>query len=402
MKHITTPKLAASVLTAVTLTMVGTSAVDAQRSASPAEHEDDHDHGEKSIGYEEAAWADAQLIAKANGYRTSDALRFVEDSRVFAEVTFQMSEKHRDSFATAVYSEDPGDPALIRFSGGVPKGVAEQVRDLGFEVKLDGSAKYSAVEMQGQMTKVHDSLLDAGFDQVVVAANTDQTLEATAYAKGEAKPPRLPRSVKVTVSKEPIAEDHHSRGGGNILNSTNGRICTSGFSVEKNGVHGISTSGHCTTMDKFQEPDTGILYETDNEDSHYGFWGDFQWQSSPTHIDPAEYFARTNEIRDVNTISNWLPVNTPTCSFGQTTQVRNCDEVYNNSLTATFSGPTHYFLMANDNNFSAPGDSGGPISWSTEADGLNKGSITLGGARRQVWVRGSLMPIAIGATIRTK
>ena len=62
----------------------------------------------------------------------------------------------------------------------------------------------------------------------------------------------------------------------------------------------------------------------------------------------------------------------------------------------------HWFLMANDNNFSAGGDSGGPISFGTEADGLNKGSMTLGGARRQVWVRGSLMPIAIGATIRTK
>jgi hypothetical protein len=366
---------------------------------------DGEDHNESklvSLGYKESAYSDARLIAKANRLEVGTALRFAEGSRVFADFASTISGKY-PSFAIAVYAENPGEASVLKFKGTVPEAVKRQVAELGMKIRLVGGAKYDAAGMEAFNGKIHNLLLDAGWSQVVTSATPAQTIEATVYSKGgEAKLPKLPISVKVSVSNEPIAEDHHTRGGGNVLNSTGFRICTSGFSVIKDGVTGISTSGHCDTMDQFQEPDTLITYESDSEDSHYGFWGDYQWQSTPTHFDLAEYFARANEIRDVNSVSGLLPVNTPTCSFGRTTLVRNCDEVYSNSVIATFSGPTHFFLMANDNNFSSPGDSGGPISFGTEADGLNKGSMTLGGARRQVWVRGGLMPAAIGASIMTK
>ena len=364
-------------------------------------HEEEDDKS-GAIGYEKAAMIDSEIIAERSGYSTSIALRFAENARHFADFSYRVSERYSDVFASATYAEEPGDRAVLRFKGEVPADIRKEIARFEYPVEAVGGARYTALELQQYAARVHETLLEAGWTQVVTSATDSDSVETTVYAKAEAKLPRLPGNVKVAVSFEPIAEDHHSRGGGNILNSGNARICTSGFSVTKGGVHGISTSGHCTTMDKYQEPDTLTIYESDDEDSHYGFWGDYQWQSTPTHIDPAEYFARTNEIRDVNTVSNWLPVNTPTCSFGRTTLVRNCDEVYSNFVVATFNGPTHWFLMANDNNFSQPGDSGGPISWSTEADGLNKGSMTLGGSRRQVWVRASLMPIAIGASVRTK
>ena len=265
-----------------------------EHASVPVEDEDD------SIGYEEAAELDARLIAEVNDYPVPVALRFVENSRIFADFTSTLAEKYEGTYAAAVWAEEPGEPALIRFKDGVPDEVAEQARKFDFEVELDGSATRSAIEMQQFTGEIHDQLLESGWEQVVTSATPEQTVEATVYATSGAELPQLPDEVRVEVSREPIAEDHHSRGGGNILNSGNSRICTSGFTVEKNGVHGVSTSGHCTTMDKYQEPDTGTLYETDNEDSHYGFWGDYQWQSSPTHIDPAEYFARVNEIRDVN------------------------------------------------------------------------------------------------------
>jgi hypothetical protein len=402
MRNTRTLRLGTAVLGAFAILATGAASAGAHDGDPHDDGHHDEQHDAEVIGYEEAALNDAQLIAERNGYRVGTALEFVEQSRVFADFTAELAERYRRSFAAAVWAEDPGDAALIRFKGEVPDEVVKHARELGLEVEFDGTARYSADEMHRYTGKVHDLLLEYGWDQVVTAATPEQTISATVFAKDGAELPRLPRDVEVDVAREPIGEDHHSRGGGNVLNSTNARICTSGFTVEKNGVHGVATSGHCDTMDKYQEPDTGTLYETDFEDSHYGFWGDYQWQSSPTHVDPAEYFARVGEIREVNSISNWLPVNTPTCSFGRTTLVRNCDEVYNNFVIATFSGPTHWFLMANDNNFSAPGDSGGPISWATEADGLNKGSMTLGGSRRQIWVRGSLMPIAIGATIRTQ
>ena len=141
MKHTKTLQAAAGILTAVTLAVSATSAVEAHDND---EHEQEHDETTDSIGDEESVRNDALIIAKANGYRLSDAIEFAEDSRVFADITTAMSEKYLNTFAAAEYAEDPGEPALIRFKGSVPDEVKRQVGELGFEVIVDDTAKRSA------------------------------------------------------------------------------------------------------------------------------------------------------------------------------------------------------------------------------------------------------------------
>ncbi len=333
-----------------------------------------------------------------------EALAFALDSRRFAGLSTALATRYPETFAGAAWSEKPGAAALLRFVGRPPAEVLTDVEKLPFEVVVDSDARRSAEAQQEIAIDANDKLVEAGFDQVAVAPLVDGGFSATAWSRKDARVPRLPAGITVEVVADPLLGDLHSRGGGNVLDG-GFRECTSGFAVislAPGGQTGISTAGHCSGLDQYQEPNTGTTYDMDFERQHYGLLGDYEWHSTPTHIDPAEYFARTNEIRDVNSVSGVLPVNTPTCLFGQTSDVRWCDTVAFQNVVATFSGPAHFFLTLNASSSAQPGDSGGPVSWGTEADGLIKGFMTVGGVRRDVWVRASLMPAAIGVAVRTK
>lgn len=355
-----------------------------------------------AMGSAEASARDVRVLSKVYDASPSQTLEHVENSRTFAALSTGWREQFVDSFAGAAFGERPGEPAMLRFVDDPPKEVLRQVDELPFKVVVGGGAKYTAREQHSLAVKTHDVLRERGFDQVAVAPEPDGSFTATAWSKGGATVPDLPVEVEVDVVDEPLAADLHSRGGGNVLDG-GFRECTSGFAVQTPaGTTGIATAGHCNGLDQYQEPDTLVTYDMDYEQGHYGYWGDYEWHTTPSHIDPAQYFARTGEIRDVNSVSGWLPVGTPTCLFGQTSDVRWCDTIKYQDVVATFSGPAHHYLTLNTGSQSQPGDSGGPVSFSTEADGLIKGYMTKGGQRRDVWVRASLMPIAIGVSVRTQ
>ncbi len=357
-----------------------------------------------AIGQEESEQLDAKALARLYDVPEGDALAFARDSRTFAGLSTELATKYPETFAGAAWAEKPGKAALLRFVGRPPADVVKAVEDLPFEVDVDPDARRSAEKQHEIAISAKDTLVEAGFDQVAIAPLVDGGFSATAWSEKEAEVPRLPAGITVDVVDKPLLGDLHSRGGGNVLDG-GVRECTSGFAVislAAGGETGISTAGHCSGLDRYQEPNTGTTYDMDFERQHYGALGDYEWHSTPTHIDPAEYFARNNEIRDVNSVSGVLPVNTPTCMFGQTSDVRWCDTVAFQNVIATFSGPAHCFLTLNATSSAQPGDSGGPVSWGTEADGLIKGFMTVGGVRRDVWVRASLMPSAIGVAVRTK
>ena len=357
-----------------------------------------------SISKAKAQQLDARALSRLYDVPEAVALTFALDSRRFADLSTDLETRYPDAFAGAAWSEKPGAAALLRFVGRPPAEVVEQVEKLPFDVVVDPGARRSAKAQQEIAISANDKLVEAGFEQVAVAPLVDGGFAATAWSSKEVQVPRLPARIAVEVVDEPLLGDLHSRGGGNMLDG-GFRECTSGFAVislAPGGQTGISTAGHCSGLDQYQEPNTGITYDMDFESQHYGLLGDYEWHSTPTHIDPAEYFARTNEIRNVNSVSGVLPVNTPTCLFGQTSDVRWCDTVAFQNVVATFSGPAHFFLTLNATSSAQPGDSGGPVSFGTEADGLIKGFMTVGGVRRDVWVRANLMPAAIGVAVRTK
>lgn len=367
-------------------------------------HERDPHPGGTALDRRAATIADAEVLAKQDRLEVEAALAHLEDSRRFTHLVTELSEKHADTFASARYAEDPGDASVVRFVGEPPKDAVALIDEFRLPVEVTGHARYTEQALQDRAAKVHEHLAESGFEQVATATTTEDGVVATVFGKGSTKLPReLAAGVRVTVVEEPLAVDEHTYGGGQLLFSgTN--WCTTGFSVRdlSSGVTGTSTAGHCDEVDQYDEsPSAGDEYGITLQDIHYGFWGDVAWGTT-SHWEPAEYWARSNERREVNSVSGLLPVGVPSCIYGRASNNRACDDIHSNFVTMTINGATHWFLMAMENDNTIGGDSGGPWSFGTEADGIHKGDLTLDGGRRNVWTRASLMPVSLGVEVRTQ
>ena len=91
--------------------------------------------------------------------------------------------------------------------------------------------------------------------------------------------------------------------------------------------------------------------------------------SSPTHHDPAEYYADANDRREVNSVETSAAVNNTYCVYSRMQGNRTCDQVWSTFVAIlTFDGLASNLVGMDDNN-AVGGDSGGPWSYSTEAAG---------------------------------
>lgn len=349
-----------------------------------------------------AASIDAQTLAKQRGWEVAATAQHFQDSRRFAELARALGDKYPEIWAGARFSAAPGGASLVRFVGEPPSEVHREVEESRLKVEVQGGAKRSEREVQERAEKVHQHLLETGYKQVATATSPEGTIQATVFGEGRSElPQELAEGVRVSVSKEPVARDEHSLGGAPLL--VNGVFnCTSGFTVQNGaGVTGLATAGHCTGLNQYRQPSDGLVYGMTHQAEHNGFWGDFEWKTTP-HVEPAEFFARSAEVRPVTSVSGWLPVGTPSCVYGRSSNLRACDTVYSSFVIVTLNGATNWFLMAMQSDNTIPGDSGGPWSFATIADGIHKGDVTLGGGRRNMWSRASLLPAALGVSVRTQ
>ncbi|HET9443043.1 MAG TPA: hypothetical protein VFO65_06950 [Acidimicrobiales bacterium] len=360
------------------------------------------DEEAKVLGADSAALSDARLIARAHGWELEPTVRHLQESRRFAALAADLAEEHPKAYAGARFADAPGTASVLRFVGAPPPDASLLVERAGLRAKLVGGARFSEVELQERSKAVHRHLLESGFKQVATATTTDDGVVATVYGDAEVKlPAELGGGVQVTRSREPVARDEHTLGGAPLLDGGTFN-CTSGFTVRAgDGTTGVATAGHCTGLDQYQQPTDGLVYGMTHQAEHNGLFGDYEWKTTP-HVEPAEFFATATQVREVNSVSTLLPVNTPSCVYGRSSNLRACDEVYSNFVIATVNGRTNWFLMAMDNDNTIPGDSGGPWSFATIADGIHKGDITLGGGRRNMWSRADLLPIALGVSVQTQ
>lgn len=364
---------------------------------------DDRDPGHTALDATSAESIDARLLAKQNGWEPEATLHYVDESRRFAALAAQLAKEHPTAYAGSRFAERPGAASVVRFVGQPPEEARALIDRTGIPVEVLGDAKYSEAELQERASAVHAHLLKSGFRQVVAATTTEDVVLATVFGAGDpVLPPDLAEGVKVSVSREPVARDEHTLGGAPLL--VNGTFnCTSGFTVrnDSTGVTGVATAGHCTGLNQYRQPTDGLTYGLTHQGQHNGLLGDFEWKTTP-HIEPAEFFATATQVREVNSVSSLLPENTPSCVYGRSSNARACDQVFSNFVIATVNGITNFFLMAMDNDNTIPGDSGGPWSFATIADGIHKGDITLDGGRRNMWSRAELLPFALGVSVRTQ
>lgn len=363
---------------------------------------------DKRVDQETAELSDARLIAEQNDWGLDETLKHMQAQESFGNLLVRLSEKYPESYAGGIFAEGPGAASIVRFVGKVPQEAAEEAERAGIRVEFEGNAKYSEAALQERSRKVHDYLLrELGYKEVVTAVTTTDD-GVIASVVGDSRrdlklPAELQEGVQVTEYEESVAMDEHTRGGARVLDDGVFE-CTSGFTVRStNGVTGVLTAGHCNGINQYQQPSNGLVYGLTHQAQHISTFGDVEWKTSP-HIEPAEFFARANERRDVNSVLAFggLPVNSFSCVYGRASNLRACDQVFSTFVTVTVNGNTASFLFAMDNDNTIGGDSGGPWSFGTIADGIHKGDATIGGGRRNVWSQASLLPLSLGVSVRTQ
>lgn len=361
----------------------------------------DPDTGHDVMDARRSTVVDAGILAEQRGWDGKSTVAYVDQSRRFADLAAELGREFPKTYAGASFAERPGASSVVRFVGEPPEDAVARAEKSGLAITVLGGAKYSEVKLQDRARAVHEHLLRSGFREVATATTAGDGILATVYGDGKSElPDDLSEGVRVTRSRGPVAADEHTRGGAPLLSNGSFR-CTSGFAVRaSNGTTGVATAGHCT-VNQYRQPSDGLTYGMTHQLQHNSLFGDYEWKTT-SHIEPAEYFATTTQVREVNTVSGLLPVNTPSCVFGRSSNSRACDQVFSNFVVVTINGVTNWFLMAMDNDNTIPGDSGGPWSFSTIADGIHKGDVTLGGGRRNMWSRADLMPLALGVSVRTQ
>lgn len=382
--------------------LAGPAAASAQDGSDREAAQHDPPAGEEVLDARAAAKADAHLMASQHDWKPELAAVHLEQSRAFTDLVADVAASYPKTYAGAVYAEEPGDASLLRFVGEPPEKVAALAERSRVPIKVVGDAKYSEQELQERAKAVHERLVRSGFEQVATATTSEDGLVATVFGKGDPDLPRdLSDGLELNRSREPIVVEEHTYGGARLLDDGVFE-CTSGFTVVSDtGTTGVATAAHCNGLNEYEQPSDGLIYDMTHQAQHYGIFGDAEWKTTP-HVEPANFYARDGEKREVNSVSTQLPVNVPSCVYGRSSDLRACDDVYSNFVIATFNGTTHWFLMAMDSDNTIPGDSGGPWSYGTEADGIHKGDLTLGGGRRNIWSRADLLPAMLDVSVRTQ
>ena len=223
------------------------------------------------------------------------------------------------------------------------------------EMKVENRAQALTLEALDRMLS-NDSALDAdeksAFEQLSVAEI----------------------DYKVVEGPGEIYDFDHSRGG-NWLRDDGFRECTSGWAVSGPNGDGIVTAAHCVGLNQFEESPSSIYGMTWRSQERGN--GDVEYHTT-THIEPAEYWATSTNLRDVTGIrwTFFMFAGNSVCEYGRSSNTRTCNhDVISNNVTTTFTdGTTVSNLVRVSGDNSIGGDSGGPWSWGTVAWGVHSGS----------------------------
>ncbi|AOE49420.1 chymotrypsin family serine protease [Kangiella sediminilitoris] len=138
---------------------------------------------------------------------------------------------------------------------------------------------------------------------------------------------------------------------------------------------GIVTAAHCTGLNQFEESTSSIYGMTWRSEERGN--GDAEYHTT-SHIEPAEFYATSASIRDVNSIKSTIFMfpGSSVCEYGRSSNTRTCNhDVIATGVTATFTdGVTVKNLVRVTGDNSIGGDSGGGWSWNNKAWGVHSGS----------------------------
>lgn len=143
-------------------------------------------------------------------------------------------------------------------------------------------------------------------------------------------------------------------------------------------------------------------YSTNWMAEHNGYYGDFEWHTTP-HWELAEFYYSRDFRWPVRSIATSVAVNQWVCFYSRMLDTgRTCDQVLKTSHAA---GPNARLVAMKDDN-TIGGDSGGPWSYYDKAFGIHKGDSWIcaadGCKDRNVWSRVAYLPLTLGVEVLTQ
>ena len=357
---------------------------------------------DKAADTEESTKADVELIAETFGWKVGDTADHMQAQAGFGELINTVSSKYGESFAGAAFAEEPGAASQLFVKGDVPRDVAALVDRSGLKIEIIDGQKYSERELDeraGALTK----LLAEVHPEVSAAVMADGQILLAVPGELKAELPKdLLDGVKIAEGPERLSNLEVDIEGGRRVYATSGGSCTSGFSVRRisDGTTGIATAAHCTGINRIAVPGPDVALSHRAE--HLGFFGDVEWKTS-AEPEVDNYWASPTQLRDVSMVwpAGSFATNMVTCVHSRVQGTRSCDRIYSTSVSSTVNGRTASNLVATDNDNTVPGDSGGPWSFSTIADGIHRGDKWIWFGTRNVFSKADLLPAALGVEVMT-
>ncbi|WP_281557685.1 hypothetical protein [Thalassomonas sp. RHCl1] len=380
------------------------------------DHADDHSHEQVYQTREQTVYEDVKILAEQSGLLVADVEKAIAFQTKFSELAQKINEQFPDKISGIWVEPVPKTRGHMRFKGKMPKEIRTLLRKnrLSNKVRVQENDKLSLAEQLKRVNILSRSLLDLGYKNAITAFNQKtQMIDSTVQAsRQKAKPDKkaiiaqvhkqlqLQQSkaqqedsffmdskalsiseqdlnLKVVSGDAPMINFEHSRGG-NWLRDDGFRECTSGWAVSGGSGDGIITAAHCSGLNQFEEP--GVpLYSMTWRNQHLGPLGDTEYHTT-THIEPAEFYASSGQIREVNNWRwTWSMPGASVCRYGRSSNIRTCNHtVLNIGVTVNQNGTLVGSMVTATNHSGIGGDSGGGWSWGNTAWGIHSGSIWSG------------------------
>jgi hypothetical protein len=358
---------------------------------------------------EESAKADTtdlELLAEQFGWGVEDASRHVDAQREFGHLIDGIAGKYREQYAGAEFAEKPGGTSQIMVKGEAPDDLRQMVKREELPVELVEGKRYSLAELEERSVEVVKALAERGYDEVGAAVLPSGLIQVAVEgdpSRAKDLPERLVDGVEIVQSPERMIRNEVVEGGVRVY-ATGGGSCTSGFSVRSlsTGATGVSTAGHCTGINRYSLPGPNNDPSLFHQGQHLGIFGDVEWKTS-TDVEIARYWASPTDNRPVNIVwpSNGYATNMVTCVHSRVNGTRSCDQIYSTFVISFSGGSLIASLIATDNDSTSPGDSGGPWSFGTIADGGHRGDQWIWFGTRNVFTKAGLFPAALGVAVMT-
>lgn len=348
---------------------------------------------EEEGGVEESSQTvkdDLALVAEANGWTIEEANANHAAGDLIGAIAEQVARERPELYVGAGLADEPGDAPTLYIKGPADQFIRDLVAASDIKIVLADNQPYSFDELEARKLRVHHALEALGFRYVATSVNIagagvipagvalEEGLVSRATDILAALPADLRSSVQLTLHEAPNVVDLAAFGGMRVRDTGVGAgICTSGFSVRQlaTGTLGISTAGHCNSMDQVTHPGHGNHVIT-FQGEHRGQWGDIEWHST-AEPEPDDFYSDPDIIRDVSAIEPRanIVLNESVCFFGRTSLDRDCSlQVADVSQSCTNAGVFNDRLVLMDGaGVAAGGDSGGPWFFGNKAYGSMKG-----------------------------